>query len=298
MKILAIDFDSLFRRNWEAEAGQDGGNAYRRTVEEIQRRRDGWDRVVLAADSGPSFRKAKATDYKEGRTNPGAAYFDQRRRTLARLAADACIVIDGPAVEGGHAEADDVLGWLAAAYTTHTRALDADAAQAWYLRIISGDGDLEQLVSDPDGIDLLKLTEREPWKAADVLGARGVNPDKVPQLKALCGDKSDNYPGFEGIGPKIANVLREAGYATFDSVAASNEADLRRTLADAGLRLAPTLATWPAQSRPSSPRARWRRWCRGWRRRRWSSRRPRRRRAARCRCDRAGAPPAARSRAR
>ena len=81
MKILAIDFDSLFRRNWEAEAGQDGGNAYRRTVEEIQRRRDGWDRVVLAADSGPSFRKAKATDYKEGRTNPGAAYFDQRRRT-------------------------------------------------------------------------------------------------------------------------------------------------------------------------------------------------------------------------
>ena len=94
MKILAIDFDSLFRRNWEAEAGQDGGNAYRRTVEEIQRRRDGWDRVVLAADSGPSFRKAKATDYKEGRTNPGAAYFDQRRRTLARLAADACIVID------------------------------------------------------------------------------------------------------------------------------------------------------------------------------------------------------------
>ena len=207
MKILAIDFDSLFRRNWEAEAGQDGGNAYRRTVEEIQRRRDGWDRVVLAADSGPSFRKAKATDYKEGRTNPGAAYFDQRRRTLARLAADACIVIDGPAVEGGHAEADDVLGWLAAAYTTHTRALDADAAQAWYLRIISGDGDLEQLVSDPDGIDLLKLTEREPWKAADVLGARGVNPDKVPQLKALCGDKSDNYPGFEGIGPKTGALL-------------------------------------------------------------------------------------------
>lgn len=207
MKILAIDFDSLFRRNWEAESGQDAGNAFRRTVEEIQRRRDGWDRVVLAADAGPSFRKAKATDYKEGRTNPGAAYFDQRRRTLARLEADACIVIPGPAVEGGHAEADDVLGWLAASYTTHTRALDADAAQAWYLRIVSGDGDLEQLVSDLDGIDLLKLTEREPWKAADVLGARGVNPDRVPHLKALCGDKSDNYPGFEGIGPKTAALL-------------------------------------------------------------------------------------------
>lgn len=207
MKILAIDFDSLFRRNWEAESGQDSGNAFRRTVEEIQRRRDGWDRVVLAADSGTSFRKAKATDYKEGRTNPGAAYFDQRKRTLARLAADACIVIPGPEVDGGHAEADDVLGWLAATYATHTRALDADAAQEWYLRILSGDGDLEQLVADADGIDLLKLTEREPWKAADVLGARGVSPDKIPQLKALCGDKSDNYPGFEGIGPKTGALL-------------------------------------------------------------------------------------------
>lgn len=207
MKILAIDFDSLFRRNWEAEAGQDSGNAFRRTVEEIQRRRDGWDRVVLAADSGPSFRKAKAGDYKEGRQNPGAAYFDQRKRCLARLAADACIVIQGPEVEGGHAEADDVLGWLAATYTAHTRAMDADSAQAWFLRIVSGDADIEQIVSDPDGIDLLKLTEREPWNAAAVERARGVRPDQVPHLKALCGDKSDNYPGFEGIGPKTAALL-------------------------------------------------------------------------------------------
>lgn len=207
MKILAIDFDSLFRRNWEAEAGQDSGNAYRRTVEEIQRRRDGWDRVVLAADSGPSFRKAKAGDYKEGRPNPGAAYFDQRKRCLARLTADACIVIQGPEIEGGHAEADDVLGWLAATYTAHTLAMDADSAQAWFLRIVSGDADIEQLVSDPDGIDLLKLTEREPWNAAAVERARGVRPDQVPHLKALCGDKSDNYPGFEGIGPKTAAAL-------------------------------------------------------------------------------------------
>ena len=231
MKILAIDFDSLFRRNWEAEAGQDSGNAFRRTVEEIQRRRDGWDRVVLAADSGASFRKAKATDYKEGRTNPGAAYFDQRKRCLSRLAADACIIVPGPEVEGGHAEADDVLGWLATTYTAHTRAMDVDAAQAWYLRIISGDGDLEQLVSDPDGIDLLKLTEREPWKAADVLGARGVSPDKVPHLKALCGDKSDNYPGFEGIGPKTAALLiNKYGDAVSAATSGSDDQTIRMTV--------------------------------------------------------------------
>ncbi|MEI2816229.1 MAG: helix-hairpin-helix domain-containing protein [Microthrixaceae bacterium] len=61
-------------------------------------------------------------------------------------------------------------------------------------------------------------------------------------------EPADDLAAIDGIGPKIAKVLREAGYATFDSVAASNEADLRRTLADAGLRLAPTLATWPAQA--------------------------------------------------
>jgi 5'-3' exonuclease len=207
MKILAIDFDSMFRRNWEAEAGQDSGNAFRRTVEEIARRRDGWARVVLAADSGTSFRKARVTDYKEGRTNPGAAYYEQRRRCLARLAADACVVIEGPAVDGGHAEADDVLGWLAAAYAKHTRTLADDVLANWWLRILSGDGDLEQLVSDNDGIDLLKPTEREAWNEAAVQRARGVTPDKIPHLKALSGDKSDNFPGFEGIGSKTAAAL-------------------------------------------------------------------------------------------
>ena len=78
-------------------------------------------------------------------------------------------------------------------------------------------------------------------------------PQPEPADEAEAGEHpqpepADDLAAIDGIGPKIAKVLREAGYATFDSVAASNEADLRRTLADAGLRLAPTLATWPAQA--------------------------------------------------
>ncbi len=71
------------------------------------------------------------------------------------------------------------------------------------------------------------------------------SPEPQPEPQP---EPADDLAAIDGIGPKIAKVLREAGYATFDSVAASNEADLRRTLADAGLRLAPTLATWPAQA--------------------------------------------------
>lgn len=229
MKILAIDFDSVFRRMWEAEDGKEMSAARLRTIDWTQRNRDNFDRVVIACDSGPSFRKAKVEEYKAGRTNPGAAYFEQRRMTLERLRADGCILIDGPAVEGGHAEADDVLGWLAAAYVKHTIGLADDAIVNWTLRIVSGDADLEQLICDADAIDLLKPTEREPWKEAQVLAARGVTPSKVPHLKALCGDKSDNYPGFEGIGGKTAAALIMKFGDAVSAVAGADDATVKLT---------------------------------------------------------------------
>lgn len=93
--------------------------------------------------------------------------------------------------------------------------------------------------------------EPRPEPADEAEAAGDPQPEPADEAEAA-GDPqpepADDLAAIDGIGPKIANVLREAGYATFDSVAASNEADLRRTLADAGLRLAPTLATWPARA--------------------------------------------------
>lgn len=230
MKIIGIDFDSVFRRNWEAEDGKEMSAAHRRTVEWVARIRDGWDRVVVAADSGPSFRKAKVDTYKAGRTNPGAAYFEQRKRTLARLKADGCIVIDGPEVDGGHAEADDVLGWLADRYAAHCRAHVSETdLDNWYLRLVSGDGDIEQLVCDADGIDLMKLTGGEPWKEAQVFAARGVPPAKVPHLKALCGDKSDTYEGFQGIGEKTGAAILAKYTDAVSAVAAADDTTIKLT---------------------------------------------------------------------
>lgn len=229
MKILGIDFDSVFRRAWEAEDGKEMGAARRRTVESIARMRDGYDRIVIACDSGASFRKSKVESYKEGRTNPGAAYFEQRRRTVERLKVDGCIVIEGPAVEGGNAEADDVLGWLAMSYAKHCRTLADDAVNEWWLRIVSGDGDLEQLVSDGDGVDLQKPSEREAWKESHVLAKRGVTPDKITHLKALCGDKSDNYPGFEGIGEKTAAALLAKFGDALAAVAGADDTTIKLT---------------------------------------------------------------------
>ncbi len=60
----------------------------------------------------------------------------------------------------------------------------------------------------------------------------------------------DNFQIIEGIGPKINEVLINAGFMTWSDLAASNVTDLRRILDDAGKRFSlndPT--SWPHQAK-------------------------------------------------
>ena len=67
---------------------------------------------------------------------------------------------------------------------------------------------------------------------------------------AATGDKqaSDDLTKLEGIGPKISQALKAAGYNTFGKVAGATEVELRVTLERAGIKLAPAAATWPHQA--------------------------------------------------
>ncbi len=47
----------------------------------------------------------------------------------------------------------------------------------------------------------------------------------------------DDLTLLEGIGPKVARILNEAGITTFSSLAAANAADLQKTLSAAGLQM-------------------------------------------------------------
>jgi DNA polymerase-1 len=99
-------------------------------------------------------------------------------------------------------EADDVIGTLAGRLAPRT------------VGIVSSDHDLHQLVSErvhvldantrngklPDGIWTLDLV-REHW---------GVEPRRIPEVKALAGDTSDGIPGATGIGEKGARGLMTA----------------------------------------------------------------------------------------
>ncbi|MCL4860372.1 MAG: hypothetical protein KJZ93_13235 [Caldilineaceae bacterium] len=57
----------------------------------------------------------------------------------------------------------------------------------------------------------------------------------------------DDLTKIEGIGPKIKQVLHEAGVRTFSDLAGSDVSALKQVLVDAGLRIH-NPATWPEQA--------------------------------------------------
>lgn len=93
-------------------------------------------------------------------------------------------------------EADDVLGTLA------TRSKDQ-------VIIVTGDRDLLQLVNAHTFLYMPTrgLSEAKLYDEKAVEERMGVPPRLVPDIKALAGDASDNYPGVPGIGPKTAAAL-------------------------------------------------------------------------------------------
>ncbi len=66
------------------------------------------------------------------------------------------------------------------------------------------------------------------------------------------GPAADDLTIIEGIGPKIAESLREAGIDTLGKLAVASEDELRRALAAAGMRFAPSLTTWAQQAQYAS----------------------------------------------
>ena len=48
---------------------------------------------------------------------------------------------------------------------------------------------------------------------------------------------ADDLVKIEGIGPKVAKVLKEAGIATFETLAQSNAAEVQKVLSAAGLQM-------------------------------------------------------------
>jgi predicted flap endonuclease-1-like 5' DNA nuclease len=59
----------------------------------------------------------------------------------------------------------------------------------------------------------------------------------------------DDLTKIPGIGPKMAMALAVAGITTYRQLADTDVAVLRTAITSAGMRVAPTLPTWPERAK-------------------------------------------------
>ncbi len=108
-------------------------------------------------------------------------------------------------------EADDLLGTMAAACE----------ASGWNCRLVTGDKDSFQLITDATHVIHIKTrmgqTETIEYDPARFREEYGLEPAGMVDLKALMGDSSDNIPGVPGIGEKSALDLLHR-FATLEGV--------------------------------------------------------------------------------
>jgi len=156
--------------------------------------------VCIFDASRISFRQNIYPEYKANRSETPADLLIQSELIRIGTHAMGMPVLCIPGVE-----ADDVIATIA---TNNCKAVNAT-------RIITGDKDLMQLVSDCiflyDGMKQREI--REP----QVIEKFGVQPSQVIDVQSLMGDTSDNVPGVKGIGPKTAADLIST-FGTLDNL--------------------------------------------------------------------------------
>jgi DNA polymerase-1 len=148
------------------------------------------DRVIVVFDAlGETFRDRIFEEYKAGRDAQPEDLSAQL--PIVRELVDAHRI---PILEVAGFEADDVIATLVARAPADAR-----------VTIVSTDKDLMQLVSDR--VTLLDGMKDRRYGPAEVEERFGVPPGRMLDLRALCGDPSDNIPGVPGIGEKGAAAL-------------------------------------------------------------------------------------------
>ncbi|KOR37489.1 MULTISPECIES: DNA polymerase I [Planktothricoides] len=169
------------------------------------------DSVAIAFDlAEPTFRHQADPTYKGDRAETPVDFIPDLANLQQLLRAFNLPVITAPGYE-----ADDAIATLS----------KKAAAEGTRVKIVSGDQDLFQLIDPEKGITVIHLsasrnTSPKEFGPAEVEEKLGILPTQVVDYKALCGDKSDNIPGVNGIGEKTAVKLLQE-YQNLDNIYAS-----------------------------------------------------------------------------
>lgn len=194
-KILLIDGSSYLYRAYHAlpdlrnQNNEPSGviygvlNMLKKTIEEFSS-----DYIVCVFDAkGKTFRNEIYSEYKANRPKMPddlSLQIDPLKQAINAFG------IPMLSIEG--VEADDVIGTLA------TKADE----QNMQVIISTGDKDLAQLVNEK--ITLINTMTNEKLDINGVINKFGIPPGKIIDYLTLIGDKSDNVPGVDKVGPKTA----------------------------------------------------------------------------------------------
>ncbi|MGP4041618.1 DNA polymerase I [Gracilibacillus sp. D59] len=151
--------------------------------------------LLVAFDAGKTtFRHKTYKEYKGGREKTPSELSEQFH--VLRELLDAFNIKH---YQLENYEADDIIGTIA----------NQAKEQDWQVKVISGDKDLLQLVSDKVDVRLTKkgISDVMTYTPETLKEDMEVTPEQVIDLKALMGDKSDNIPGVPGVGQKTAAKL-------------------------------------------------------------------------------------------
>lgn len=152
---------------------------------------------------GKTFRDDLYQDYKANRPPMPDELRSQFQPMIDVLDAMGLpiIIIDG-------VEADDVIGTLC-----------VNATKGGFKTVVStGDKDMAQLVNE--SVTLINTMSNSKLDINGVKEKFGVMPEKIIDYLALMGDKADNIPGVEKVGPKTAVKWLDA-YGSLEAVMAN-----------------------------------------------------------------------------
>ncbi|MBW1646005.1 MAG: DNA polymerase I [Deltaproteobacteria bacterium] len=169
------------------------------------------EHVVVVMDAkGPTWRHRLYPAYKATRP-PMPPDLVQQLPYFRRLLEALRI----PVLVRENYEADDLIATL----TRQAR------AAGYQVVIVSGDKDLMSLVGD--GVVMVDTLKEKTYTPEEVAARHGVTGERLLDMLALAGDKSDNVPGVPGIGPKSAVKLLQE-YGSLDNILTRAD-DIKRT---------------------------------------------------------------------
>lgn len=201
--VLIVDSMNIAFR-WKHQGRNDFEHDFIRTVKSLAKSYD-CGKIAIAADWGnSSWRKNIDPEYKGNRKEIREQQTEEEKREFELFFAEYEKTLESLREEGfpvfryRGVEADDI-----AAYLVKNRS-NFGIEEIW---LISSDRDWDLLVGE--GVSRFSTVTRKETTLDNWIEHYDFDPEMYVTFKCLTGDKGDNVPGIDGVGPKRAVQIME-----------------------------------------------------------------------------------------